>query len=87
VPCEVLEPTFDNLVAGGYALRTGDEMWLTQAGMHQVDAVSTVIVGGIVHKLGTSPGFAGRPDGVAVEAALERIAHRMLVQREWDRAG
>ncbi len=45
------------------------------------------IVGGIVHKLDASPSFAGRPDRVAVEAALERIAHRMLVQREWDRAG
>ena len=87
VPCEVLEPTFDNLVAGGYALRTGDEMWITQAGMRQVDVVSTVIVGGIVHKLEKSPGFGGRTDRVAVEAALERIAHRMLVQQEWDRAG
>jgi hypothetical protein len=45
------------------------------------------IVGGIVHKLDASPSFAWRPDRVAVEAALERIAHRMLVQREWDRAG
>ena len=87
VPCEVLEPTFDNLVAGGYALRTGDEMWITQAGMRQVDVVSTVIVGGIVHKLEKSPGFGGRTDRVAVEAALERIAHRILVQQEWDRAG
>jgi len=87
VPCEVLEPTFDNLVAGGYALRTGDEMWITQAGMRQVDVVSTVIVGGIVHRLEKSPGFGGRTDRVAVEAALERIAHRMLVQQEWDRAG
>ncbi len=87
VPGEVLEPTFVELVEEGYALRAGDDLWLTQAGMHQVDAVSAIIVGGIVNKLERSPGFAGRPDRVAVEAALERIAHRILVQREWDRVG
>ena len=85
VPCEVLEPTFDHLVATGNALRTGDELWLTQAGARQVDVVSTAIVRKIVHKLAKSTDFEGRPDRVEVEAALERIAHRMLVQREWDR--
>jgi hypothetical protein len=85
VPPEVLEPTFDRLVATGHALHVGDELWLTQTGLGEVDAVSAVIVGGIVHQLDTSPNFIGRPDRVAVEAALERIAHRMLIQREWDR--
>src|SRR5882757_5269871 len=28
VPCEVFEPTFDRLVDTGYALRTGDVLWL-----------------------------------------------------------
>ncbi|MGI9126138.1 MAG: MDR family MFS transporter, partial [Mycobacterium sp.] len=87
VPCEVLEPTFADLVAEGYALNAGDELWLTQQGLRQVDVVSAAIVGGIVHKLDSSPSFAGRTDRAAVEAALERIAHRILVQREWDRAG
>lgn len=87
VPGEVLEPTFARLVATGHALQMGDELWLTQAGLHEVDAVSSAIVGGIVHKLTSSPTFTGRPDRVAVEAALERIAHRMLIQREWDRVG
>ena len=85
VPCEVLEPTFAGLIAEGYALRTGDELWLTQAGMNQVDAVSAAIVGRIQTKLQTSAGFQGRPDRLQVEAALEQIAHRLLVQREWDR--
>ncbi len=85
VPCEVLEPTFGRLTAGGYALQTGDELWLTQSGMRQVDAVSAAIVGRIQRKLDASAGFQGRPDRVQVEAALERIAHRLLVQREWDR--
>ena len=85
VPCEVLEPTFGRLIDTGYALRTGDELWLTQSGMRQVDAVSAAIVGRIQHKLGASAGFDGSPDRVQVEAALERIAHRMLIQREWDR--
>ena len=84
VPCEVLEPTFDRLVETGYALRTGDQMWLTQAGAKEVDAVSSALINRIVEKLASSPTFEGRPDRVQVEAALERIAHRVLVQRDWD---
>jgi hypothetical protein len=84
VPCEVLEPTFDRLVDTGYALRTGDLLWLTQAGAKQVDAVSSALINRIVEKLASSPSFEGRPDRLAVEAALERIAHRVLVQRDWD---
>ncbi|MET0899479.1 MAG: MDR family MFS transporter [Mycobacterium sp.] len=80
MPFEVLEPTFDKLVDGGFALRTGDQMWLTQAGAGQVDAASSVLVGRIVEKLAQSPTFEGRPDRDQVEVALERIAHRMLVQ-------
>ncbi len=88
VPHEVIEPTFDALVADGLVLRTGDQLWLTQAGMKQVDAISALIVERIVEKLASSPSFEGRPDRSEVEAALERIAHRMLVQRDWtdDRA-
>jgi EmrB/QacA subfamily drug resistance transporter len=86
VPCEVLEPTFDRLVETGYALRTGDLLWLTQAGARQVDAVSSALVNRISEKLATSPTFEGRPDRLQVEAALERIAHRVLVQRDWDDA-
>jgi EmrB/QacA subfamily drug resistance transporter len=85
VPYEVLEPTFDRLVDSGYALRTGDDLWLTQSGSREVDAVSTALVRKIVHRLARSTNFEGRPDRVQVEAALERIAQRMLVQREWDR--
>ncbi len=83
VPCEVLEPTFDRLLEEGYALRTGDLYWLTQSGARQVEAVSAAIVGRILHKLAQSPAFEGRPDRLQVEAALERIAHRMVLQREW----
>lgn len=84
IPCEVLEPTFNRLVESGYALRTGDQLWLTQAGRRQVDVVSAALVGRIVGKLATSPTFEGSPDRVQVEAALDRIAHRMLAQRNWD---
>lgn len=88
VPYEVIEPAFDDLVRRGLALRTDERLWLTQNGIRQVDAISTAIVGRIVEKLATSPSFEGRPDRFQVEAALERIAHRMLVQRDWsdDRA-
>lgn len=84
VPDEVLEPSFDRLVATGYAVRTGDHLWLTQSGARQVDYVSTLILTWIVDKLARSPSFAKRADRGEVEAALERIAQRVLVQRNWD---
>jgi EmrB/QacA subfamily drug resistance transporter len=83
VPYEVIEPAFDDLVQEGLALRTGGMLWLTHDGKREVDAISTAIVGRIVDKLATSPTFEGRPDRLQVEAALERIAHRMLMQRDW----
>jgi len=84
VPSEVIESTYDRLIDRGYALRTGDQLWLTQAGARQVDCASAALVSRIVDKLATSPSFEGRPDRDEVEAALERIAHRVLVQRDWD---
>jgi EmrB/QacA subfamily drug resistance transporter len=83
VPCEVIESTFERLVERGYALRTGDQLWLTQSGARQVDCASSALVSRIVDKLATSPTFEGRPDREQVEAALERIAHQVLVQRDW----
>lgn len=84
LPSEVIESTFDRLVERGYALRTGDQLWLTQAGASQVDCASAALVNRIVDRLAESPTFEGRPDRELVEAALERIAHRLLVQRDWD---
>jgi hypothetical protein len=68
--------------------KRGDQLWLTQAGARQADTVSSALVSRIVDKLAQSPTFEGRPDREQVEAALERIAHRVLVQRDWtdDRA-
>jgi MFS family permease len=83
IPQEVLEPTFDRLVDSGYALRTGDSLWLTQTGRQQVDFLSSAMVEYWVNKLDESPSFEGRPDRVEVQAALERIAHRVLMQRDW----
>jgi hypothetical protein len=51
--------------------------------MNQVDGISALIVGRIVDKLATSSSFEGRPDRLQVEAALERIVHRMLLQQSW----
>ncbi|MDG4666828.1 MDR family MFS transporter [Mycobacterium sp. 236(2023)] len=84
LPPEVLSPTFDRLVECGHALRTGDQLWLTQSGAQQVASATSALVGRIVEKLETSPNFEGRPDRDEVEAALERIAQRLLVQRDWD---
>ena len=83
VPVEVIEPTFDRLVARGYARRAGDQLQLTPAGLRQVNAVTAVIVDRLPHKLARSPSFAGQPDRDQVHDALLRIAGRMLVQRDW----
>src|SRR5690242_18889541 len=60
IPQEVLEPTFDRLVDSGYALRTGDSLWLTQTGREQVDFLSSAMVEYWVDKLAESPTFEGR---------------------------
>jgi hypothetical protein len=83
IPYEVLEPTFDRLVRSGHAMRDIDRLWLSPRGIRQVDFVSTLIREWIVDKLARSPSFQGRPDRAQVEAALERIAHRIVAQRDW----
>lgn len=83
VPFEVLEPTFARLVSTGYAQRDGERMWLTPAGAQQVGYVHALLLAWLVDKLARSPGFEGRPDRRAVEAALERVADRVLAQRDW----
>src|ERR1700752_3641761 len=83
IPYEVLEPTFDRLVRGGFAPREVDRLWLTPPGMRQVDFVSTLLQEWIVDKLARSPNFQGRPDRAQVEAALNRIARRIVAQPAW----
>ncbi|OBF09889.1 MDR family MFS transporter [Mycobacterium sp. 852002-10029_SCH5224772] len=83
IPFEVLEPTFSRLTASGYARSDGEQMWLTPAGAQQVGYVHSLLVAWLVDKLARSPGFEGRPDRRAVQAALERVAHRVLAQRDW----
>jgi len=83
IPFEVLEPTFSRLVAGGYVRRDGEQMWLTPTGTQQVGYVYALLLAWLVDKLARSPGFAGRPDRREVEAALERVVHRVLAQRDW----
>jgi EmrB/QacA subfamily drug resistance transporter len=83
IPYEILEPTFDRLVRRGYAQRDVDRLWLTPPGARQVDFVSTLLQEWIIDKLTRSPNFQGRPDRAQVEAALNRIAHRVVAQRDW----
>ncbi|OMC07761.1 MDR family MFS transporter [Mycobacterium sp. SP-6446] len=83
IPFEVLEPTFRRLVGAGFVQGDGDQMWLTQSGVQQVDYVYSLLVAWILDKLARSPSFEGRPDRRQVEAAMQRIAHRVLAQREW----
>lgn len=83
VPREILEPSFDRLVATGYAERTGDRFWLTAAGARQVNFVRTGMVDWLTQRLGESPAVPGRPDRDEVKNALENIAQNVLVQRDW----
>jgi len=83
IPFEVLEPTFARLATTGYVQREGEQLWLTQSGAQQVDYVYSLLLAWIADKLARSPSFEGRPDRRDVEAALERIAHRVLAQRDW----
>jgi EmrB/QacA subfamily drug resistance transporter len=83
LPYEVIEPTFDGLIRDGLVLGRAGRLWLTRTGMRQVEAISELIVGRIVDKLAESSSFEGRPDRLQVEAALDRIVHRMLIQRNW----
>jgi hypothetical protein len=48
-----------------------------------VDFITTLIWEWVVDKLTRSPSFEGRPDRVQVQAALDRIAHRIVAQRDW----
>jgi EmrB/QacA subfamily drug resistance transporter len=83
IPYEVLEPTFDRLVARGYAQRDVDRLWLTPTGARQVDFVSGLIRDWVVDKLTRSPHFQGQADRASVAAALDRIAHRIVAQPDW----
>ncbi|BBY08811.1 MDR family MFS transporter [Mycobacterium noviomagense] len=83
VPYEVIEPAFGSLVRAGYAGQDVDHLWLTPRGARQVEFVTTLIREWIVDKLSRSPSYQGRPDRAQVEAALDRIAHRIVTQRDW----
>ncbi|HZU48761.1 MAG TPA: MDR family MFS transporter [Mycobacterium sp.] len=83
VPYEVIEPAFGSLVRAGYAGQDVDSLWLTPRGARQVEFVTTLIREWIVDKLSRSPNYQGRPDRAQVEAALDRIAHRIVTQRDW----
>jgi EmrB/QacA subfamily drug resistance transporter len=83
IPYEILEPTFDRLVRGGYAHRDVDRFWLTPAGTREVDFVSSLLQGWIIDKLSRAPSFQGSPDRAQVEATLNRIARRIVAQPDW----
>ena len=56
----------------------------TGRGLRQVDFVSSLVVARIMQQLSRSSEFEHGPDRLDVENALERVAQRMLVQRNWD---
>jgi hypothetical protein len=58
-------------------------MWLTQPGAEEVNDVYSLLLAWLADKLARSPSFEGRPDRRDIEAGLERIAHRVLAQRDW----
>ncbi|MGY4710037.1 MDR family MFS transporter [Mycolicibacterium sp. CBM1] len=80
VPAEILEPTFDRLVANGFASRTGDHFALTAAGAAEVNHARNLIASWIADTLTRSPAFDGRPDRMQVQGVLERVARSVLEQ-------
>ena len=83
VPREILEPAFDRLAATGYAERSGDVLWLTPAGAHQVEVVRAETMDWLTQRLTQSSGLQARPDRGQVREALDRITQNVLVQRDW----
>lgn len=82
VPRQVLEPTFDRLVATGFATHSGTEYSLTPAGSAEVGAARNVITSWITETLTQSDEFQGVPERIHVQSALERIARGLLTERE-----
>lgn len=82
VPRQVLEPTFDRLVATGFATRSGSEYTLTPAGSAEVSAARNVISSWITETLTQSDEFHGAPERIHVQSALDRIARGVLIERE-----
>ena len=83
VPREILEPSFERLVDTGYAQRNGDLYWLTPAGSREIQYARAQLVDWLTRRLAESSAFQGAPDRTHVQAALERIAQDVLVQRDW----
>jgi hypothetical protein len=83
VPREILEPSFDRLVDTGYAQRNGDRFWLTPVGARELQFARASLVDWLTQRLAESSAFQGAPDRRQVQAALERIALDVLVQRHW----
>lgn len=83
VPRELLEPIVDQLVAGGFARRHGDDVSLTPAGSTEVNFCRNFVAQWIADTLAQSPEFASRPDVLQVQGALERVARKVLLQSEW----
>ncbi|WP_205874167.1 MDR family MFS transporter [Mycobacterium camsae] len=82
LPHQVFEPVFDRLVQLGYVSRAGGELSLTAEGLRQVDSVSALIRRWVVDNLTLPAGFADEGDE-EFDAALQRIADDVLVQRDW----
>ncbi|OBB61516.1 MFS transporter [Mycobacterium sp. 852013-51886_SCH5428379] len=82
LPRQILEPTFERLVAGGYATRDGDLFTLTPAGASEVSHARDVISDWITDTLAESDEFTERPDRMQVQGALERVARGVLLDRD-----
>lgn len=82
VPKDILEPTFERLVATGFAQRNGDLFALTATGAAEVNHARNLIATWITDTLTRSPSFEGQPDRLQVQGAIERIARSVLAQDE-----
>jgi EmrB/QacA subfamily drug resistance transporter len=85
VPRQILEPTFDRLVATRYATRVADQFSLTPAGAAEINKARDLISSWITESLSQSEDFSaglgGRADRMQVQGALDRIARGVLLER------
>jgi hypothetical protein len=87
VPRQILEPTFDRLIATRYATRTGDLFSLTPRGASEISYARDIIANWITDTLADSPEFETRPDRMQVQGALDRVARGVLLERNVNNDG
>lgn len=82
LPRQVLEPSFNRLVSAGLATRTENRFSLTPAGAVEVSSARNILATWITERLWHTDQLPSQPDRMRVQGALDRIARRVLIERD-----